>query len=435
MSAESRIEKNITPNAGFNPALWGVIGYLFLMIFRPFEYWVWLGDLRIERIYMILLIITVAVWPGKKYFHHSITVFLVIFLAVLCFSAMFAYRTDKAWDQVWEYFKQIILYFILILSVRDKRDFKILVIAFVVVTGIYVGKSLWEFLLHGRHVYRMGIRRLIGIDLTYSDPNTFAATIVYSLPFVWALLKTKPPKWLKMGLIGYGAMAVVSIGFTGSRSGMLSFILFLFLIWIRGRKKIIGVIGVIVFLVSAWTLLPTEYKMRFETIFDDTINPIATESADSRIEHVKMGWKLFKMRPFAGWGPGNAPYISHDICGAEQEIQLHNLEAQTMAELGLLGLLSFFSFVFMLLFTGRKIQHILNFSLSKDVFLEQVAIACSNTVILLLFDGLFGHNLYRYTWIWLAAVLVLTYRFAIVDVVVEAAVKEKEELEIQPQKV
>ncbi len=431
---ELRTENNLTHSSGFNPALWGVIGYLFLKIFRPFEYWVWLGDLRIERIYMILLIILVAVWPGKKYFHHTITVLLLIFLAVMCFSAMFAYRPDKAWDQVWEYFKLIIFYFVLILSVRDKRDFKILVIAFLVVTGIYVGKSLWEFLLHGRHVYRMGIRRLIGIDQTYSDPNTFAATIVYSLPFVWALLKIKPPKWLKLGLLAYGAMAVVSIGFTGSRSGMLSFILFLLLIWMQGRKKFIGVIAVVVFLITAWILLPKEYKMRFETIFDDTINPIATQSADSRIEHVKMGIKLFKMRPFAGWGPGNAPYISHDICGAEQEIQLHNLEAQTMAELGLLGILSFSAFIFMLFYTKRKTQQILNISETKDDFLEQISIACTNTVILLLFDGLFGHNLYRYTWLWLAAVTVLSYRFAIIDVVVENAAKEKEEAEVQLQK-
>jgi len=419
-----KIENNIFQNAGFNPVLWGVIGYLFLMIFRPFEYWLWLGDLRIERIYMIILIITVAIWPDKKYFHHSITVFLMIFLAVLCFSAIFAYRSDRAWYQVWEYFKQIILYFILILAVRNKRDFRILVIAFIVITGIYVGKSLWEFLLYGRHVYRMGIRRLIGIDQTYSDPNTFAATIVYSLPFAWALLNTKPSKWLKIVLITYGTIAIISIGFTGSRSGMLSFILFLILIWMRGRKKIIGVVGMIVFLISAWILLPTEYKMRFKTIFDDTINPIATESAYSRIEQVKMGIKLFKMRPIAGWGPGNAPYISHEIAGAEREIQLHNLEAQTMAELGLLGLLSFFSFVFILFYTKRKTQQILNLSKSKDIFLEQIAIACSNTLVLLLFDGLFGHNLYRYTWLWLAAVLILCYRFVIINVAIEKSLKK-----------
>ena len=49
-----------------SPMLWGTIGYLFLMIFRPFEYWEWLGALHLERIYMIGLLTAVLFWPGKR---------------------------------------------------------------------------------------------------------------------------------------------------------------------------------------------------------------------------------------------------------------------------------------------------------------------------------------------------------------------------------
>jgi hypothetical protein len=38
---------------------WLLIGYMLLFIHRPFEVWPWLGDLHIERIYMLL---TIAAW-------------------------------------------------------------------------------------------------------------------------------------------------------------------------------------------------------------------------------------------------------------------------------------------------------------------------------------------------------------------------------------
>ena len=33
---------------------WLLIGYMFLFIDRPFEVWPWLGDLHVERVYMLL---------------------------------------------------------------------------------------------------------------------------------------------------------------------------------------------------------------------------------------------------------------------------------------------------------------------------------------------------------------------------------------------
>lgn len=400
----------------FNPILWGLIGYLFLLIFRPYEYWLWLGDLHIERIYMIMLIGAVAIWPGKRYNHHAITTFFLLFFVILSLSVTVAYRPDKAWDQVWKYFKQLVLFFIILLSIRDKRELKILVIGFIAVNGIYIGKSLWEFFVHGRHIYRMGLRRLIGIDQTYNDPNTFAATVIYALPFAWALYKSWPDKWLKRGLIFYAFMSIVAIGFTGSRSGMLSFLVFILILWYRGKKKFLGILAALLIVVVGWISLPNQYKLRFETIFDDSINPVATESANSRIQHLKWGLKLYTMKPVLGWGAASAPYVAYDIMGAEKEIQLHNMLAQLLTELGTLGLLACLGLIFILFYTGRKILNLAKKFEFQDVFLEQLTLACLNTLILLLFQGVFGHNLYRYNWLWIGALLIALDRIIITEI-------------------
>ena len=43
--------RNATDGAAMR---WLLIGYMFLFIDRPFEVWPWLGDLHVERIYMLL---------------------------------------------------------------------------------------------------------------------------------------------------------------------------------------------------------------------------------------------------------------------------------------------------------------------------------------------------------------------------------------------
>src|SRR4029078_5360738 len=49
------------------PAMrWLLIGYMFLFIDRPFEVWPWLGDIHIERFYMLFSTIAWTVYPAKR---------------------------------------------------------------------------------------------------------------------------------------------------------------------------------------------------------------------------------------------------------------------------------------------------------------------------------------------------------------------------------
>ena len=390
-----------------NPLLWGTIGYLFLFIFRPFEYWEWLGPYRIERIYMIGLIFAAVFLSGMRYKHHLIATVLLAFFGVICFSAATSFWPDKALDLVWEYFKLMVLFFVILLSVRNEKDFRILIIAFLAIMGIYVGKSLWEFLFHGRHVYRMGIRRLCGIDQTFGDPNAFAATIIYSLPFAWALWKTKPSELIKKLLIFYGLMSMVAVGLTGSRSGMVAFVFLLIILWVRGKKKVLGAVGLVLILIISWYAMPADLQERFDTIFDDSINPTATRSAQGRIEGFKNGMKLLELSPIWGVGAGCSPIAVDQLLHLENPGQLHNLYAQLLSELGILGAISFLLLLFLLVKTQRKVKVNLGGSNPDNSLISQAALASINVMSILLFQGLFGHNLYRYTWIWISAVMIL----------------------------
>ena len=69
-----------------NPILLGTMGYLFLFIFRPFEYWEWIGTYHLERIYVVGLIFAMVFSSRTRYKHHPlVSAFLFFFWSLVLF--------------------------------------------------------------------------------------------------------------------------------------------------------------------------------------------------------------------------------------------------------------------------------------------------------------------------------------------------------------
>lgn len=431
-----------------------LVGYLFLLIFRPYEYWPTLGEWRIERIYMIFFICAAFLSKEKQFVPSLINGVVVLFSLSLIFCGIFSISLDASWRTIEEYFKYVIFYFMAIISVRDEKDFRFLLFSFIGVMSLYVGKSAWEFFIHGRYVYSMGIKRMVGIDITYGAPNSFSASICYSLPLLWAMIQSKPKNfWVQRGLWAYGALAIVAIISTGSRSGMFTALLFLGLVLMSSGRKVATILVIGVLLTLSWDFMSEELQNRFLSTVIADVGPLsARTSAQGRMEGFLQGMRLFASNPFLGIGPGNFALSWREGMNA------HNLYGLVFGELGLAGVLSFGSLVVFMISINRNIckkvglisarQHTgvtkkppvahnmksgvvrtrLNFVAasrkerspnSADIFsvsdpllmYSYVAQGIVYTIILMLFKGWGDHNLYRYTWLWLAALTVLGHHF------------------------
>lgn len=399
--------------------------YLFLFIFRPYEYWPILGDLRVERIYMLGLMAAVFFWPGKRWIPHPINRRLLVFFAVMLVSAFFALKTADAAQGSFDFFKIIVFYVIIVLTVRDEKDLRRFLIAYLAIMALYVGKSAWEFFLNDRFVYRMGIRRMIGVDITYGDPNSLAASIAYSLPLLWALLRSSfEGGWVRPFLWGYGALAGLAIVFTGSRSGMVTCLLFLVLLWWQSNRKLAGGMVLALLLVGVWIKMPADLQSRFLSTFQKTGSEKAeakwaAESAEGRLLGLKQGLRIFRSHPVLGIGPNNFRYGWDD---PKQMHQAHNLYGQTLGELGGAGFIAFFALVWTIFRTHRRnLAEITSLERgeillpeeeqNRLLFLRRIALASMQTILLLLFNGNFGHNLYRYNWLWIGALGILSAHF------------------------
>lgn len=407
--------------------LWMAAFYVALFIIRPWEeLFPWLGAIHFERVYAIGMIAAVLFSQKTRFQMTSQSISVIFFLMGLFLSALLAVNPSLATDSFYSYLSLVVFYFILIMVIRSPYDLVFMVVCYIFAMAVYLAKSQWEFFVHGQHRYTMGVVRMVGIESTFGGPNSLAMSIVVSLPMallLWTFRKeisaNWPPfwhKWFPRFIIIYFGIAISSIILTNSRSGFVSLILFVTLVGFKGKgigKKLLYLLIGALIVIVAWQFIPEENKGRFRTIWAPEAGPnSAQSSADGRIEGFRAGMTMFDRFPITGVGIGNfIGYRVHHVDGVP--LQAHNLYGQVLGETGLIGGVTFLMMVMITLKNCRKIKVQSNNHLDPTLsILSGLAIACRNSIVLLAFTGLFGHNLLRFNWLWLAAFSALALQFS-----------------------
>ncbi|GIW84270.1 MAG: hypothetical protein KatS3mg106_783 [Gemmataceae bacterium] len=382
---------------------WLLIGYMFLFIDRPFEVWPWLGEIHLERLYMLFTLGVWVVYPHKRWLGNALQGGVAGLAAAVLLAWLLSPWSERSQPVVEDWFKILVFFLLLTTTVEDEAGLRRLVVGFVLVMGLYQLHSLREY-LGGRHTYRMGIARMIGVDQTMGDPNTFGASLVVALPLLGALWQSGiGGRWGRVACVGYGALSVLCILLTGSRSAFLGLLTWGTLLISRSRQRFRLLIVAILVAPAAFLTLPESLQNRFLTIIDPSVGPKnAQESGQGRIEGFFTGLALWQAYPLAGVGPG----AWRPATGSK--LESHNLYGQLVGELGTVGLLAFAGLLAAYHSNIRRLRRV-----GQDhPFLQHwlpltLARAIGISVLLLLVLGIFGHNLYRYTWLWYAGFLIL----------------------------
>ena len=391
-----------------------ICGYLFLYIERPWEVWPWLAPFRIERVYMLFVLAVFAIHRGKEIRWGAHPFWVAAFLTLHYGLAPFAFSPIAALEQGFEYLKIAVLYFLMIWGVKSEWGLQKLVQAYVAITGLYMLHSFREYLM-GRHVFRMGIDRMIGVDQFANDPNSFAASLVFSLPFLFVVFRIEKNAAMRWIWLACGGLAITCIVLTGSRAGFVTLILFILLYQLRkkGKRRFLGLVAILLFGIACWQfIIPEEKKLRFETIWDPDVGPANAEvSAQGRIEGLKVGLRMMADRPLIGAGAGNfVLYRTAKLDGAPY--QAHNLAGELLGTMGLLGGCVFLCQIIVTWrMAGKTILLTSQPGIISGTFIPALSVACRQDLILLLCSGLFGHDLYRANWLWLGAWSFLCLQF------------------------
>jgi O-antigen ligase len=184
--------------------------------------------------------------------------------------------------------------------------------------------------------------------------------------------------------------------------------LFLFLVLWQSKHKIKYLIYVTVLLSIVWNYMPMQYKARFESIWDPSATTeTATESAHDRIEGLKDGYKLLLNRPLFGYGAGAFREARYEV-GHLGGLASHNLYGEVMGDLGSVGVLIFLMISIAIYRNSKRLMKQTKDDVDSPMyFYYLLGFAILSVLYLLLFQGNFGHNLYRYTWLWISAFLMI----------------------------
>lgn len=401
--------------------------YVALFIIRPWEQlFPGLGTIRFERIYAILMIavafLSASSFPQTKRQDAAV----LFFLFTLVITSLLGIDPTHSWDTIYIYITLIIFYFVLLKVIDNPYELVFMAISYILAMGLYLGKSLWEYFIHGAGEWEMGVYRLTGINITHGDPNSVAPSILYSLPILVFLFNTRhmitcewPTFWQKLftkGLLIYTVIALASLILTRSRGGFVGLVFFVVLLALHKKgiiKKFARFIGLLALCLFGFMLLPSDIQDRYRTLWAEDAGPKnAYQSASGRWEGFIAGVEMWKHNPLTGVGPGNfASY--HQLYLKGPATQAHNLIGQTLGETGLLGISGFFIMIVVVWLNYKQTQKLT--SNNRDptqIVLSRFTMACRDIILLLLFSGLHGHNLYRFNWLWVAAFCSLALNFA-----------------------
>ena len=378
--------------------IWLLGAYMWLFIHRPFEVWPVWADLRAERVCMLAAVGYWAAVAPKGWVRNPLNVAFALFGAVLTLAWLTSARSDLGQATVEDWFKVALFYVLVMSTVRRPEDLRRIVLMYLCAVGLYMAHSLWEY-RNGRYQYVMGTVRLLGIDLTYGDPNTFGATIIYSLPLALVVWKRLERGWQRGLLAGYVLLSTVCVLLTSSRSAFVGLCFLGGVAALVSKRRVTWLLLLALAAPVAWNYLPKDRQNRFLTLIDPSYGPAnARDSAEGRGKGWRDGVRLWSENPLFGVGPGAFGYSTGT--GFES----HHLYGQVLGELGTCGGAMFLTmlgaFAFNALAARRLVRRRPELA---DGFAASVVQGTSLTVVLLLLMGLGGHNLYRYTWLWFGA--------------------------------
>lgn len=388
--------------------VYGLLFYAALFMLRPWEYEPSLAILPWERFYAIFLIAIIVLakstTKGKSPWGPVLSSW-VAFLLFLIIASVFSIEPRISWIYTMDMIKITIFSICILLVIRNRSDIRLFLLGWIAIQYLYQVKSLYEHFFNGRGVFRMGTWRLIGIDQTLSDPNAFAATTVFLLPFVLLFLRTERSKIIRLFLASEIALAIIVVLRTGSRGGLLLLITFFLLTLVYSKQKVRTFLILTFCVFLSTSLLPEQLVRRYQTIFDSSLNESANESAEGRKMGFLRGVAIGNQRPLFGVGPGCYPIADRALphLPGTPGFQSHNLIGELIGAVGYLGTGIWFFFFSCLIISLLKIRHLSR--KQKDVFLYYFSRSGIEIVILLFLYGIVAHNLFRYTWIWLGAVV------------------------------
>lgn len=391
----------------FKYPMFGLIGYLIIFLMRPAEMFPAINPFRIELLIGIMVVLSVIlhqkIKTGKVTLPNDrISLALIGFLVAISLSFFTSYEKTVTIETAIRFIKIIVFFYLIISIINTKKRFITFMITFLLLITFITLDAFINY-LSGNFAHSMNVDRLTGSTSAGGQANSLGATIVFSIPLILATVSYYKNYFMKFALICLSIFMTTQFVITASRSALLAFIGFLIVGISYSKQKLLNFILVGIFMIIGWYILPQQYQdryMKFSEVGED-INEVSS----GRWEIWLSGIKMIPANPIFGVGAGAFMWAcSSGEFGPPRHMQSHNLYIQIISTMGIIGVMSWLFFIVSTFKILRWLSQLKHCSESYWIILYSKSFIM--VYVALLISGMFGHNLYRYTWYMLAGLSV-----------------------------
>ncbi len=218
---------------------------------------------------------------------------MMALLGMFALSSTFAFYPGLAWTDCQNMAKIIIMALLTATLLSDQTRVRTFCLVVAFSLGYYgVKGGIFGFVTGGEQTVWGPEPSIIGAN------NALGLALNMCLPIFWYLSKDSQPLWLKRTLQVSFFLTIPSIMFTYSRASFLGLGAVILTIVLKGRRKALAVVLLLLIGMAAPTLLPEKWLNRQRSTFSFEED----RSAMSRIGTWDFSWRVALDRPFTGGG-------------------------------------------------------------------------------------------------------------------------------------
>jgi len=391
----------------FKYPMYGLIGYLIIFLIRPAEMYPALALIRPELLIGIMIIIAVILHQKFKLGTVTIPIdrislSIIGILIAISLSFFTSYEKSVTKEIAINFIKIIVFFYLIISLITTEKRFIVFIVTFLCLMT-YIASDAYIQYLSGNFTHTMNVDRLTGSTSAGGDANSLGATLVLSIPIILASANYFNNFFVKIPFYILSLFMSTMVVITASRSALLALLGIIFAGIYYSKHKVLNFIIAIILIIIGWFLLPQQYQDRY-MLFSE-VDENMNEVSSGRIDIWKAGVRMIPANPILGVGAGafRWAYASGEY-GPPQFMQSHNLYIQLASSMGIVGVTAWLFFIITFLKKMKWLSHIKHTSESYwMIFFSKSFII---VIAGLLISGMFGHNLYRYTWYMLAGLTV-----------------------------
>ena len=274
--------------------VWSWIGYM-----NPHKLcWGFARTMPVGYIVAIPVLMGIVSVPDKERRPIPFTreTWMLLFLWLdYAFTTSISFYPELAWPHLWKVSKILLFTFLTLMYFQDRARLRALFMVLALSIGFYGLKGgIWVF-----RTPTLGSGAVLGPEGTFIGGNTeIGLALDMTLPFLLILAREERRRWLRRLMLTAFGFSTIAILFTYSRGAILGLPVVLMMLFMRARRRVIGIVAIVLFGYFINFYPPPEWFNRMQTL--ETYEQ--DRSSMMRLQSWYVAWHFALDHPLTGGG-------------------------------------------------------------------------------------------------------------------------------------